>query len=264
MYYQSQPRDTYYFRKMNLGHWGISSHLHGFFELLCCTGGQLHIEIASQHYALQPGEAALIFPYQPHSFVPGGEGYLFTFEPELIAAFASQYANYLPSRNSFTFSQNPASICKEDGLFAIKSFLYAMCADAEKLPFVYAPKSNRVLLEKLFFLTEAHYADCGFSLEQLAIMTGYDYSYISKYFLQKTGMRYSDYLTQRRIFLAAKLLQKNASDNICDIAFACGYNNVRSFNRNFKKHFGITPQEFCAAPLPGTQHLADPVPSKNQ
>ena len=95
----------------------------------------------------------------------------------------------------------------------------------------------RALLEKHFLLTETHFTDCAFSLEQLAAMTGYDYSYVSKYFLQKTGIRYGDYLTQRRIFLAAKLLQRNASDRICDIAFACGYGNVRSFNRNFKKHW---------------------------
>ena len=46
---------------------------------------------------------------------------------------------------------------------------------------------------------------------------------------------------------------------IVAVSTFCGYNDFVTFNRNFKKHFGITPQEFCAAPLPGSQHLADPV-----
>lgn len=261
MYYQSQPRAEGYYKKTRLGSWGISTHLHSFFELLCCTEGQLQVEIASRHYGLQPGQAVLIFPYQPHSFAPGGKGYLFTFDAELIAAFAAQYANYLPSRNDFAFTQDPAPIREDASIFSIKSFLYAMCADAEKLDFVYAPKSNRVLLEKIFLLTEDRFTDPSFSLEQLAALTDYDYSYLSKYFLQKTGMRYTDYLTRRRIFLAATLLRRNASDNIGDIAAACGYSSIRSFNRNFKKIWNMTPKDFVSAPAPVPQHLADPVPA---
>lgn len=245
MFYQQQPKRDVYFRKVKTGHNQIKTHLHGFYELHCCVEGVLRVCIEGRMHVLNPGEAALIFPYQPHYYeIGGGKGCFFTFESRLIAAFAGRYSQLLPEDGVFPFTYAFDTVTEDSDEYAIKSFLYAMCSAAAKMRYVSVPVGERELLGKIFSLTEKHYNDCNFSLGTLAEMLGYDYGYISKYFLKLTGMKYSRYLNQRRIDCAVELLQNSGADNISDVALACGYGNIRSFNRNFKKIKELTPQEY--------------------
>jgi len=247
MFFQIQPQMKHYFRKHSMGSNEIQIHLHSFYELQCCTAEELLITVSGREYRLQAGEAALIFPYQPHSFSKSnGTGFLFTFDAELIGTFANQYANFLPRHNVFPFSYDLSAVSEESGLYEIKAFLYAMCHQASKMEYEYAPEDSRVLLEKIFILTEESFTNSDFSLKELAKLLGYDYGYISKYFHQKTNLKYGFYLNQRRIFYATKMLNTGKTDSIGDIAFACGYGSVRSFNRNFKGIQGATPKEYIS------------------
>lgn len=245
MFYQQQPKRSVYFRAYSRPWSGIETHLHSFFELHCCTGGQLRLTVSGREYVLKPGEAVLVFPYQPHSFPKKeGQGCFYTFDPELISTFAKQYANCVPRENIFPFSYDFSEISEESDIFTLKSFLYAMCRRAALLEFDSAPSDDRLLLEKMFRLTETHFAESDFSLKKLTRLLGYDYGYLSKYFFRKTGMKYTFYLNQRRIARAVELLQSSQIDNIGDVAFGCGYNCVRSFNRNFREIEGQTPREY--------------------
>ena len=58
-----------------------------------------------------------------------------------------------------------------------------------------------------------------------------------------------------RVEKAADLL-RTSNDKITDIAFNCGFNNVRTFNRVFKEMTGYTPTEFSAMPDKGAYNLA--------
>ncbi len=245
MFYQKQPNLDVYFRKTKTGHNVVKTHLHGFYELHCCIEGELHLTIDGKLCILNAGESALIFPHQPHSFVrTGGKGYFFTFGKELIGTFHNQFASLLPEDGRFPFAYDFSAISDSCDVYAIKSFLYAMCSAASKMSFIHAPTEGRVLLEKIFFLTEEHFKDCEFSLGTLAELLDYDYGYISKYFLKLAGMKYGYYLNQRRITYAERLLQNGTVDSISDVAFDCGYGSVRTFNRNFKEIEGKTPAEY--------------------
>jgi AraC-like DNA-binding protein len=81
------------------------------------------------------------------------------------------------------------------------------------------------------------------SLIEAAKASGYDYSYLSRTFKKKTGISFTEYVNQYRISQAAYLLS-NTTDSISSIAFACGFNTIRSFNRNFKELIGIPPGEY--------------------
>lgn len=245
VFYQKQPRLDVYFRKTATGHNEIGTHLHRFFELHCCTEGELHLVIEGNPCVVEAENAAIIFPYQPHSFTrSGGKGCFFTFDPGLIGSFANHFANVVPKDSRFPFAYDLQSISDGCDIYAIKSFLYAMCSEAAKLDYVNAPVDGRGLLEKIFLVTEEKYTDCDFSLESLSAIVEYDYGYLSKYFLKMTGIKYGTYLNQRRVALAVRLLQSGEVDNISDAVFASGYSSVRSFNRNFKKIEGKTPTEY--------------------
>lgn len=247
MYFQKQPQVENYIKKYAVGTYRSPTHLHSFFEFYFCTEGTLPITISGKELLLQAGEAVIIFPFQLHSFTATeeGAGCLFTFDPCYIESFAVRFSNYLPINNVFRYSADPDAINYDDEFFALKAFLYQMCADVVgQCDFEYAPADSRTLCEQIFSLTEEHFTDSKFSLRSLTELLSYDYAYISKYFFRKTGIRYNSYLNQRRIAYAATLLRKGLVDSVTDVAFMCGYGSIRSFNRNFKDVYGQTPQTY--------------------
>ena len=247
MFYQKQPYSDHYFRLHGNEIWGIRSHIHNFFELYWCEVGQLQIVVAEKLYTLKPGDAVLIFPYQSHDYPDqqSGQGWCCTFGKDMVGSFYERYANFEPKDNQFRFSTRGLRLQDDSDIYAVKSFLYNMCSQASnQMEFIYASAEGRKLLEKIFVLTEEHYTECEFTLQTLSEMLKYDYGYISKYFLQKTGMKYNHYLNLRRITQASRLFRKGLVESIADAAYACGYSSVRSFNRNFKSICGKTPQEY--------------------
>lgn len=74
------------------------------------------------------------------------------------------------------------------------------------------------------------------------------YLYISEVHLRRIFDKYMkmgvlDYINLVRINEACKLLQKS-TENIEDISGVCGFNNISTFNRNFKKIMGLTPKDW--------------------
>jgi two-component system response regulator YesN len=67
--------------------------------------------------------------------------------------------------------------------------------------------------------------------------------YVSKIYKLETGDNLSDYVHRVRMAKAEYLL-KHSQDKIYEIAAQLGYQRPHSFNHAFKKHYGMTPQEY--------------------
>lgn len=67
--------------------------------------------------------------------------------------------------------------------------------------------------------------------------------YISKLFKQKTGINFTDYVTDCRMKKAVELLN-DYNCRIYEISEAVGYSNPKNFARTFKQYYGITPSEY--------------------
>ncbi|SDE02489.1 Helix-turn-helix domain-containing protein [Paenibacillus sp. UNCCL117] len=89
---------------------------------------------------------------------------------------------------------------------------------------------------------EKNYA-ADISLDALADKLNISRSYLSRYFKEKTGENFVDYVNSVRIEKAKKLLLQ-PDIRILDAAQLVGYQNANSFNRMFKKFTGSTPSEF--------------------
>lgn len=68
-------------------------------------------------------------------------------------------------------------------------------------------------------------------------------AYISKVFKKETGFNFSDYITQKRM-AKSKLLLKDMSLKIYEIAEMTGYADASNFIKVFKKHCGMSPNEY--------------------
>lgn len=81
------------------------------------------------------------------------------------------------------------------------------------------------------------------SLKKAAQLAGLEEKYFSAYFHAKTGVCFKDWLTHVRVTLAIELIRDH-DDSITNIAFSVGFQDLRTFERVFKKSTGLTPQAF--------------------
>lgn len=82
------------------------------------------------------------------------------------------------------------------------------------------------------------------SLEQVADVFGYNYTYLSRLFKKMSGMPMNKYITEKKIALARKLLKEQPEMILEEVCELCGYNDCRYFSRVFKSQTGMTPSEY--------------------
>lgn len=81
------------------------------------------------------------------------------------------------------------------------------------------------------------------TLEEVASLIAMNTAAFSRYFKEKTGHTFTDYLLNMRIGEARQLLL-TASMDINQISLECGFNNITHFNRIFKRYTTLTPSEY--------------------
>src|SRR5690606_24213720 len=131
-----------------------------------------------------------------------------------------------------------------DSIYRQKSFLYAICGTLLEhttlVPAEHTPKT-KVFHKILLYVDKRYRLDC--NLKNVAKHLQYDYAYLSKLFIHMANMSFTEYLAQYRISQACYQL-KNSQQPIGEIAMNCGYHNLRSFHRNFKKITGHSPRKY--------------------
>lgn len=100
---------------------------------------------------------------------------------------------------------------------------------------------NDMIIEYAHKYVEQHISTV--TLKKVADFVHLSPEYFSRYFKEKTGTNFSDYVMEQRMELAAKLL-KDVRKKTYEIAYETGYNNPKNFTRAFKTYFGISPSEF--------------------
>lgn len=102
--------------------------------------------------------------------------------------------------------------------------------------------SNMQMIQETLTFIERNYMN-NISLESIAEAFHFNSSYFSTMFKKHTGTNFTDYLSRIRLEKARELLVQS-DKRIYDIAGKIGYNDVKYFNKVFKKEYGLTPEEF--------------------
>ena len=89
---------------------------------------------------------------------------------------------------------------------------------------------------------ESNYHD-KISLKSTARELHISESRLSHIFSEKIKIGFCNYLNMLRINEAANLLVSTEL-TITEISGMCGFSTIRTFNRAFKKHIGITPAKY--------------------
>lgn len=80
-------------------------------------------------------------------------------------------------------------------------------------------------------------------MEDVAEEFGYSYNYIAREFVRVTGKTMKSYVLERKFEIAVNLLL-NSDKNVTDIADELSFSSLHTFSRAFRKHFGISPQQY--------------------
>ena len=81
------------------------------------------------------------------------------------------------------------------------------------------------------------------ALEEVASVAGMNVTAFCRYFRQKSGNTFAQFVNEQRISYACKFL-KHGNQTIADICDEAGFNNVSNFNRQFKNIIGKSPSGY--------------------
>lgn len=110
----------------------------------------------------------------------------------------------------------------------------------------YASTHNRETdssrMSKIYnYVLENYHRDI--SVQEVADIIHFAKGSFCRYFKQRTGKTFMDFLIEVRIGNACKLLMEDEM-NINEIAYACGYNNISNFFHQFKALKGCSPSRY--------------------
>lgn len=250
------------------------THWHNATEMITVLECGYTVTVQNQIFHLEPGDILVIPPGALHSIQgnPKGEGSRFIFLFELTP-FTSMYDfRFVRSALSGTvlISQMACPTIYEEEITAIMQCAEVYWSDSP----IRLLRISSTLLQFLTRYTELSLSgqikplsstlafknspdiqtllseietDCAHipSLEDAATQTGLSKFYFARQFRNCTGHTYWDYISQIRLKKASQLLVET-DDAICKIALACGFHDLSSFNRSFKKNMGCTPGAYRA------------------
>lgn len=97
-------------------------------------------------------------------------------------------------------------------------------------------------LERVKEHVDLHYAE-PIPVQALARVAGYERKYFSTFFHAKVGIRFRDWMTYVRVSHAMELI-RNRDHSITAVALAVGFQDLRTFERAFKRTTDMTPSAF--------------------
>lgn len=225
------------------------THIHNSFEIVIAKKGVIEVTVAGKKYKALGNECVLVFPNQLHEIKAEehAEHLILIFSPQLVRAFSKRFEAHIPKSNIFYLEDfyigKIAKLGEKKSTVELKGILYSVCGEFDKnAEYIEFVGDGQNLLFKIFnFVAENYKGKC--SLYELAKETTYNYVYLSKHFSKNTGISYTEYVTRFRINEACYLLM-NTNNTMLDIAYECGFDCLRSFNRSFKAIMGEPPSKY--------------------
>ena len=233
-------------------------HLHQHMELIYVLGGELKVTNDEVTRYLHKGDMSVSFPNTLHSYesIGASDHLMCIFDDSLVSYFKDKLTKY-HSTTPFIM-ESPATVEIWRYLGKIKDLLdhqgsmdlvagYVNLVTAlvlEQLDLVQregGAKYSEWFVDVLTYISH-HYTE-KITLSDLAERISISPYYLSRKFTEHMKCNLNEYVNQIRVSNAVTAI-KNTDKTITEICYECGFENIRSFNRAFKKVTGRTPTQF--------------------
>lgn len=233
------------------------AHLHNALELVLLTRGRMTALCDGVRATLEKGDLFVAFPNQVHGYEnsQNTEGFVLIVPTvPYLESFRSILEHKKPSNAVLPKAKwQDASL---DTLLQIALFDkehpdwkvmqgYIMTLTGKILS-LYPLRERSVgdtdgLQELLLYINE-HFRE-PLSRGDIAGAVGYNESYVSHIFRDSLHTTLTDYITSLRLD-EAKTLLRDTDHTVSNIASSLGFGSIRSFNRIFLRHTGMTPTHY--------------------
>ena len=236
------------------------SHVHDVVEIVCLQAGQLEMTVADRRIRLVPGDVAVIFPSESHSYdyvSKDAGGLSLIFLPDTIMEFYQTFRTMQPVQPMLAekdkapeltslvphmhriVTEEPQTPLKLGFLHLFLAYLFTTLP---LTPRAHTPQST--LTDQALQYISEHFAE-PLTLENTARALGISRIHLSHIFSQQLHINFRQYINTLRIDRACTML-RNPNYSISQIAYQCGYGNQRTFHRAFLAHCGMPPNQYRA------------------
>ncbi|MBE6957089.1 MAG: helix-turn-helix domain-containing protein [Ruminococcaceae bacterium] len=281
-YKKTRPKTLFYIPEIVTIHYYeldksfvFEGEAHDFWEMVYVDKGAVEIQADDKTLVLNQGEVLFHKPHEFHAiraFRSNPNFFVISFvcrSPAMRlfegyrAALSQSLRPFVSSiiteaRNSFHIPKNDVTLlklrrrsqAKEGGEQLIKTYLEQLLILLARV--ILEQKDNSVSpvresMETQLISTIKTYIQNNLgkkiAMEELAGVTGYSTSYISRIFRQQCGTTIGKYITAKKITYAKELI-RNHTYNMAQIADMLAFDTPQYFAGTFKKETGMTPSEF--------------------
>lgn len=244
------------------------------FQWIYCIDGDGELILNGKKSILKPGELALTYPYEPHSYRALTEdwhvhiiGFSGTCCEELLKTLQMRTSGIYHFHNPDIFPSYFGKIIEIKAIMdsqasadheaqknvSLSSYLIELskiCYDflldlslSTRYISASAPISDNETIKSLISYMEENYRDA-VTLDQLANHVHLSRSYITVIFKEEMHQTIGSFLTNLRISHARVLLLENPELKVAEIGRLCGFENPSYFGEAFKKVVGVSPIEY--------------------
>ena len=250
----------------------FSYHYHDFHKIVLCLSGQVTYMVEGRTYFLKPWDMLLVKAYDIHRPVVAErseyERIVIWIRPEYIetldkdedlnACFNERNIISLlsiPEKTKERLTRAIRGIEREAERESPGSSLLTGSYMNELLVYLYRfimgtdieEEQNSIKYDSK--IEEIMNYINGHLLEEMSVESIASHFYISKSYLmhkfkEETGYTLYNYIAQKRLTGARKMMA--SGENAAIVAEKCGFKDYGAFLRAFKKEFGVTPKEYAA------------------
>ena len=244
-------------------------HSHSAIEIILPDGGEAIYQLQEETYRVKPGEVLILPSGTMHSLTepPDTRRYLLLFEPNPLLSLRD-IPNISPMMQQPIFLRGGTELqaktrkllmqvvdCyfRKEEMWNTECYSYLLQVYALlgrhylEAAGVQRPSQHTIdpaIMNSAITYINEHYME-ELSLEDAAVFAGFSKYYFSRMFKQFSGISFSEYLTRKRLNVAADLLVRT-NQSIREVAVASGFGSTATFNRIFRLHKNCTPSQYRA------------------
>lgn len=253
--YENFPQEI---RISNPSNLTFPAHLHTDLEILFVQNGNIEVTINDRKKHMKKGDFAVAFPHCIHSYFTADEDTsriaLIIVKPQNLAEYTRDIFGCFPSDPFIEPSSLSEDVINaisrllqddvQNNLLLCRAFLRVILAsiwDKLKLTGNSDTRNTEITYKVVEYVMQNYRQPL--TLDNIARALGIGRYPLSRIFSIDMKVGFNDYINTMRVNHAQELLRATDA-SITSIAYECGFENTRTFNRAFMKYCSVTPRRY--------------------